>query len=179
MQDVLIVVDMQVDFVSGALGTKEAQAVLPHVVDKVKSFSGKLVFTRDTHSPDYLTTQEGTMLPIAHCIKDTEGWQLAGELKELAKGQDIIDKPAFGSLELAEHIKTLHQQQPINRITLVGLCTDICVLSNALILKAALPEVSVHVDAACCAGASPEGHETALKALKPCQVVVENFKPKE
>lgn len=177
MQDILIVVDMQNDFVSGALGTREAQAVLPHVVERVKGFHGKLVFTRDTHSPDYLTTQEGTMLPIAHCIKDTEGWQLAGELAALSKGQDIIDKPAFGSLALAEHIQALHAQDPIRRITLIGLCTDICVLSNALILKAALPGVPVHVDAACCAGASPEGHQTALKALLPCQVVVENFKP--
>jgi nicotinamidase-related amidase len=175
MREILIVVDMQNDFVSGALGTKEAQAILPRVEEKVKTFPGKLVFTRDTHTPEYLTTQEGTMLPVAHCIRDTQGWHLAGELKTLAQGQDIIDKPSFGSLALADHIKALHQEEPISKITLIGLCTDICVLSNALILKAALPEIPVHVDAACCAGASPKGHETALQALIPCQVVVENF----
>ena len=178
MQDVLIVVDMQNDFISGALGTLAAQHIVPAVADKIKSFEGAILFTRDTHEPDYLTTQEGTLLPVAHCIKDTEGWEIAPQLLEMAKDKTIIDKPAFGSLALAEHMQAMHKQTPIRSITLVGLCTDICVISNALILKAALPETQVLVDAACCAGATHEGHLVALEAMKACQIKVYNEEEK-
>ena len=136
MQDILIVVDMQNDFISGALGTAEAQAIVPKVVEKVKGFTGRVIFTRDTHFENYLSTQEGRNLPVPHCIKGSDGWQICAELAPL--------------------------------------CTDICVIANAMVIKAFLPEVTVKVDAACCAGVTPESHKTALDAMHPCQIVIEN-----
>ena len=172
--DVLVVVDMQKDFISGALGTKEAVAIVPRVAEKIaqaKKAGKTVVFTRDTHHENYLQTQEGKNLPVPHCIRGTEGWQIRKELDALRK-TDPIDKETFGSTDLAADLLALHEDEEIGSITLVGLCTDICVISNALLLKATLPEVPIYVDAACCAGVTPESHENALKAMETCQIKV-------
>ena len=170
----LIVVDMQKDFITGSLGTKEAQEILPKVIEKVRNYDGKILFTKDTHTEDYLNTQEGRRLPVKHCILGEDGWLLAGELEEAAAkgGWKIYQKPAFGSVELAAALKAENDREPVEEIELCGLCTDICVISNALLLKAFLPETPVCVDAACCAGVTPQSHENALEAMKMCQVVV-------
>ena len=172
----LIVVDMQNDFITGSLGTREAQAILPEVVSKAAGYEGRVIFTRDTHGEDYLDTQAGKLLPVKHCICGEEGWELADGLKELAgkDGSRVYDKPAFGCRELAEDLKKEHDSQPIEEILLCGLCTDICVISNALILKAFLPEVPIAVDASCCAGVTPESHQNALLAMKMCQIDIKN-----
>lgn len=172
MQNILIVVDMQNDFISGALGTPEAVAILPRVETKIKSFDGKVIFTRDTHTEDYLNTAEGKNLPVAHCIRQTSGWQIADSLLPFAKDALVIDKPTFGSLTLAEYLTKENAQNPIANITLIGLCTDICVISNAMLIKAALPEVPLFVDASCCAGVTPESHSRALAAMQVCQIQV-------
>ena len=173
MQDILIVVDMQNDFIDGALGTAEAAAIVPKVVEKVKDFKGTVIFTRDTHGENYMQTQEGQNLPVPHCIKGSHGWEVCPALEPLRTGL-TIDKPTFGSAELGRLILELDAKEPVGSITLVGLCTDICVISNAMIAKAFLPEVPVTVDAACCAGVTPESHRNALNAMKMCQVRIEN-----
>ncbi len=173
MQNVLVVVDMQNDFIDGALGTKEAVAIVPKVVEKVKNFEGTVLFTRDTHTEDYMNTQEGANLPVPHCIKPNPGWMIREELEAL-RTTPAIDKVTFGSSLLPEKLLALNAVEPIETITFVGLCTDICVISNVMITKAFLPEVPVIVDAACCAGVSPETHNNALEAMKVCQVKVEN-----
>lgn len=172
MQDILIVVDMQNDFVSGALGSADAQAIVPNVVEKVKGFDGRVIFTRDTHLENYMDTQEGHNLPVPHCIKGTAGWEICPELAPLCK--EVIDKPTFGSAKLSELLVAADKEEPISSITLVGLCTDICVISNAMLAKAFLPEVPVTVDAACCAGVTPDSHKNALAAMLPCQITVIN-----
>lgn len=169
--NILVVVDMQNDFIDGALGTPEAQAIVPHVVEKIESFDGRVIATRDTHRENYLETAEGRQLPVRHCIQGTDGWQLHPEIAALVSRQPI-DKPTFGSVELAAHLARCHAETPIDSIELVGLCTDICVISNALLFKAFLPEVPISVDASCCAGVTPESHETALKAMQMCQIAV-------
>lgn len=174
MQDYLIVVDMQNDFISGALGSAEAQAIVAKAAEKIRAFSGKVIFTRDTHHADYLSTQEGHMLPVAHCIAQSDGWRICPELAPLAEGAAVIDKPSFGSTALGERLAAENRAQEISSITLIGLCTDICVISNALLLKAFLPEVPIHVDAACCAGVTPESHKNALAAMRACQIIVDN-----
>ena len=171
MNNILIVVDMQNDFIDGALGTKEAVALVPKVLGKIKGFNGKVIFTRDTHFADYLSTQEGQNLPVEHCIKDTHGWQIRAELEEF-RTEPAVDKLTFGSEELGEMLKAENEKNPINSITLIGLCTDICVISNAMIIKAFLPEVEVCVDASCCAGVTPESHNNALEAMKMCQIKI-------
>ena len=175
MNRYLIVVDMQKDFIDGALGTREAVAILPAVEEAVRAFEGTVLFTRDTHTPAYLDTQEGRNLPVVHCVRGTEGWQLAPGLQAFAdaRGCRIFDKPTFGSVELVRFLAESHRASPIADITLVGLCTDICVISNALLLKAALPEVPIHVRAGCCAGVTPESHANALRAMEMCQILVE------
>ncbi len=173
MQDILIVVDMQNDFIDGALGTAEAVAIVPKVVEKVKGFKGTVIFTRDTHDENYMQTQEGRNLPVPHCIKGSQGWEICPALEPLRTGL-TIDKPTFGSAELGRLLLELDAKEPVGSITLVGLCTDICVISNAMIAKAFLPEVPVTVDAACCAGVTPESHRNALNAMKMCQVRIEN-----
>lgn len=173
MQDILIVVDMQNDFIDGALGTAEAVAIVPKVVEKVRGFKGTVIFTRDTHGESYLQTQEGRNLPVPHCIKGSHGWEVCPALEPLRTGL-TIDKPTFGSAELGRLLLELDAKEPVGSITLVGLCTDICVISNAMIAKAFLPEVPVTVDAACCAGVTPESHRTSLSAMKMCQVRIEN-----
>ena len=172
----LIVVDMQKDFITGSLGTKEAQAILPKVIDKVNHYDGQILFTKDTHTEDYLNTQEGKKLPVKHCILGEAGWLLADELEEAARKGcwKVYQKPAFGSVELAEALKKENEKETIEEIELCGLCTDICVISNALLIKAFLPEVPIWVDAVCCAGVTPESHKNALAAMKMCQVSVKN-----
>ena len=173
MQDILIVVDMQNDFIDGALGTPEAVAIVPAAAEKIRSFPGTVLFTRDTHTPDYLNTQEGRNLPVVHCVRGTPGWELRPELQALCETEPI-DKPTFGSAKLGELLLKMDREDPIASVTLIGLCTDICVISNALLVKAFLPEVPVTVDAACCAGVTPESHRNALAAMKMCQIAVEN-----
>jgi nicotinamidase-related amidase len=175
MSRYLIVIDMQNDFIDGALGTKEAQEILPRVIEKVRSFKGPVMFTRDTHDEDYLETQEGKRLPVTHCIGGTHGWELVKELDEYAKDHHslIFDKESFGSQYLAGCLAGISRQVPIDEVELVGVCTDICVISNALLLKAAVPETRIIVDASCCAGVTPESHLTALKAMQACQIDIE------
>lgn len=173
--DVLIAVDLQNDFVTGALGTREAVAIVPAAVARVAEAAERgetILFTRDTHAADYLSTQEGRKLPVPHCVRGTEGWDIIPELAEYAAGRTVLDKPAFGSPELGTLLRELHQREPIGRITLIGLCTDICVISNALLAKAFLPEVPVTVESACCAGVTPESHANALAAMGMCQIEV-------
>lgn len=168
---VLVVVDMQNDFIDGALGTKEAVEIVPRVAEKIKGFDGLVLSTRDTHRTDYLETQEGRNLPVEHCIQGTAGWQLRSEIAELIS-EEPIDKPSFGSLDLAGKLQEMDARDKIESITLIGLCTDICVISNAMILKAQFPEVPITVDAACCAGVTPESHTRALEAMKVCQIQI-------
>ena len=164
----LIVVDMQKDFINGSLGSKLAEKIVPEVVEKVKNFDGKVIFTRDTHFADYMQTQEGKKLPVPHCIKDTDGWQICDELKDYAN--DVVDKITFGSVDLPGILKDYGNE--IDEIELCGLCTDICVISNAMILKASFPETKIVVDSKCCAGVSVESHKTALEAMKAVQIEI-------
>ncbi len=170
----LIVVDMQNDFIDGALGTPEAQAIVDNVVSKVRDFDGKVIFTLDTHHPDYPSTQEGKRLPVQHCIRETHGWHLEDRLEALREEHNLpaMEKPTFGSTELAQLLCRENETQPIESIELVGLCTDICVVSNALILKAFMPEVAILVDAQCCAGVTPQAHDAALATMESCQIDV-------
>ena len=173
--DVLIVVDLQKDFVSGALGTPEAVGIVPAAARRVAEAvrrGEEVLFTRDTHGPDYLDTQEGRKLPVPHCVRGTEGWELVPELRESAAGRTVLDKPSFGSAELGRLLAERNGREPIRRVTLIGLCTDICVISNALLVKAFFPEARVAVDAACCAGVTPKSHQTALDAMRACQIDV-------
>ncbi len=164
---------MQNDFIDGALGTKEAVAIVPAVKKKIEEFDGTVIFTRDTHETFYMETQEGKNLPVPHCIRGTDGWQIRPEL-DVLRTTEVIDKVTFGSCELPGKLLMLNQEEAIGSITLIGLCTDICVISNALIAKAYLPEVPVIVDAACCAGVTPASHENALNAMAMCQIKIEN-----
>ena len=166
----LIVVDMQNDFITGALGSKHAEAIVPRVAKKVQEFDGKVIFTMDTHGENYLETQEGKNLPVAHCIKGTRGWQICDELLPFA--ETVIEKPTFGSTALPELILSFGEE--IEEIELCGLCTDICVISNAMLIKASLTETKVVVDASGCAGVSVESHKNALEAMKMCQIAVIN-----
>ena len=172
MQNILLVIDMQTDFVDGALGTPEAVAILPYVRKKIEHFEGRVIFTRDTHEEDYLATQEGKHLPVPHCIRGTKGWEIHPALSDLVR--EVVDKPTFGSLDLLSLLKEAEEQEPIGKITLIGLCTDICVISNAMLVKAAFTEAEIAVDAACSAGVSPESHARALAAMRVCQIHIEN-----
>ena len=170
----LVVVDMQNDFIDGAVGTKEAVEIVPRVIQKIRQFDGRVLYTRDTHEANYLDTQEGHCLPVRHCVRGTKGWALHPEIEALRQ-EAPIDKPTFGSVALGQLLKswqTYQLQDPIESITLIGLCTDICVISNALLLKAFLPETPLLVDAACCAGITPQSHQRALEAMKVCQIKV-------
>ena len=167
----LVVIDMQNDFIDGALGTAEAVGIVDAVAEKIRAARAdgtEVWFTRDTHENCYLETQEGRNLPVKHCIRGTFGWEISPKL-EVADSV-VIDKPSFGSLELAEKAAAL---ESLESVELVGLCTDICVISNAMILKAKLPEIPVKVDARCCAGVTPASHDNALAAMKMCQIIVE------
>jgi nicotinamidase/pyrazinamidase len=170
MRKILIVIDMQKDFIDGSLGTPEAQAIVPSVVRKIRMYPSENVFaTRDSHPADYLKTQEGRYLPVRHCIRGTEGWQIQPEIAALIPEEHIFDKPTFGSVRLAEAMKQMSQSEELE-IELVGLCTDICVISNALLLKAVLPETKISVDPRCCAGVTPEKHRAALETMRSCQI---------
>lgn len=173
MKKILIVVDMQKDFVDGALGSKEAVAIVDNVVKKIDTFDGDIIVTYDTHPENYMETQEGKNLPVPHCIKGTDGWNLDAKVQAAVdkKEYKAIEKPTFGSTELPEYIKTAYSTDEIE-IELIGLCTDICVVSNALLLKANFLETKVTVDASCCAGVTPDSHNAALTTMKMCQVNV-------
>jgi nicotinamidase-related amidase len=170
---VLVVVDMQNDFIDGSLGSKEAEAIVARVVAKIQSYPADSVYcTLDTHSVNYLETAEGRSLPVEHCIRGSVGWELSGSVKEALTESVNIEKPTFGSYELAERLYALYQNNPALEIELVGLCTDICVVSNAILLKAKMPEVPISVDSSCCAGVTPASHEAALLTMKMCQINV-------
>lgn len=172
MKKILIVVDMQKDFVDGALGTKEAVAIVDNVVKKIKAFDGDIIATYDTHNENYMDTQEGKKLPVPHCIKNTEGFELDKRVQAALdeKGFKAVYKPTFGSVDLIDVIKKYDVDN--TEIQLIGLCTDICVVSNALLLKANFPEMNISVDATCCAGVTPEKHLAALETMKSCQIDV-------
>ena len=175
MKRFLIVVDMQKDFVDGALGSPAAVAIVPRVVDKIASFAGEVIATYDTHTEQYMDTNEGSHLPVPHCIRGTDGWQLDARVADALAGRPYhtIEKPTFGSTALPDLIRELAGDEDFT-IELVGLCTDICVVSNALLLKANFPEHEIFVDAACCAGVSDETHQAALATMKCCQIQVTN-----
>lgn len=170
MAKILIVVDMQNDFIDGALGTSEAVAIVPYVKELVEGFDGKVIFTRDTHFENYMESQEGKNLPVPHCIKGTKGWEITPVLDALCTSEPV-DKVTFGSCDLIDRLKEVGD---IESITFVGLCTDICVISNALLVKVFFPEVSLYVDAKGCAGVTPESHRRALEAMQVCQIQVIN-----
>ena len=172
MRRILVVVDMQNDFIDGALGTPEAQQIVDSVKKKIGEYGPENIFvTRDTHKADYMQTQEGKNLPVEHCIEGTEGWKVREDIDELLKGAAYYDKPTFGSMKLAEDIKKLSEEEDL-QIELIGVCTDICVVSNAILLKAMLPETPISVDASCCAGVKPETHEAALTTMEMCQIKI-------
>ena len=173
MKKILVVVDMQKDFVDGALGTKEAQAIIPAVVKKIKEFDGDIFATLDTHSEDYMDTPEGRKLPVPHCIKGTDGWKLDAKVEEALAGKKYtaVEKPTFGSVELPDMIREAAGDEELS-VEVIGLCTDICVVSNVLLLKAAFYESPISVDSACCAGVTPEKHEAALETMRSCQIDV-------
>ena len=168
MKRTLIVIDMQNDFIDGSLGTKEAQAIVPNVRKKIEEYKERgddIYFTRDTHFSNYLETNEGKKLPVEHCIRNTHGWQISDGLGNCI-GYTVIDKTTFGYIDWGS---TLYMK---NDTEIVGLCTDICVVSNALILKAKFPDINITVDASCCAGVTPESHKAALTIMKMCQINV-------
>ncbi len=169
MNRILVVVDMQNDFIDGALGTPEAVSIIPKVKSVISSFDGKIIFTRDTHESCYLDTEEGKKLPVPHCIENTSGWEISSEL-DTSCASVIINKPSFGSLALSEMLIKENAREKIDEVLLIGLCTDICVISNAVIAKASLPESLITVDASACAGVSPESHQRALEAMKMCHI---------
>lgn len=172
MRKILIVIDMQNDFIDAALGTKEALSIVEAVRDKIRSYAPEnVIATMDTHGENYMETQEGKYLPVPHCIKGSEGWKIRSDIAALLEGAKIYEKPTFGSTALAADLKELSGREEIE-LELVGLCTDICVASNALLLKAFMPEVKISVDAACCAGVTPEKHLAALETMRSCQIQV-------
>lgn len=167
---ILCVIDMQNDFIDGALGTKEAEAIVQKVKEKIELYrknGDTVIFTRDTHTEDYMNTQEGRNLPVPHCIKGSDGWEITSALD--TENSMIIDKPTFGSYELSDYIASLTD---VEEIELIGLCTDICVISNAMLLKARFTEAAITVDSTCCAGVTPESHLNALSAMKMCQIEI-------
>lgn len=182
MAGLLIVVDMQNDFITGVLGTEEAKAIVPNVCEKIKGWKGDIILTRDTHHDNYMETAEGKMLPVPHCLEGTEGWQINEDVRksyEKVNGDDsghffsiIINKPTFGSFELSKFL--VNSGSYYNRIVLCGLLTDICIISNAMICRAACPEAVVEVDASCCVGVCPQSHKTALEAMAPCNIKITN-----
>ena len=175
MKQFLVVVDMQNDFVTDALGTPEAQAIVGNAAAKIRAFPGEIFVTLDTHGPDYLRTAEGRKLPVEHCLRGTKGWELAPAIAEALRGKSAVtvEKPTFGSTALPGVLESAAGGDDFS-VTLIGLCTDICVVSNALLLKAAFPEKAIAVDASCCAGVTPQLHRAALDTMRSCQIDVEN-----
>ena len=174
MRKILIVIDMQNDFIDMALGTKEAVSIVEAVKERIRSYPAEdVIATMDTHHDNYMETQEGRYLPVPHCIKGTEGWEIRSDIRELLNDAKIYEKPTFGSTALAAELKELSGKEEIE-LELVGLCTDICVISNALLLKATMPEVKISVDRECCAGVTPEKHLAALETMRSCQIQIVN-----
>ena len=174
MRKLLIVIDMQNDFIDAALGTKEAVAIVDAVKEKIRSYPAEnVIATMDTHAENYLKTQEGRNLPVVHCVKGTDGWQIRPEIADLLKGAKIYEKPTFGSTAMAADLREESEKEEIE-LELIGQCTNICVVTNALLLKASMPEVKITVDAACCAGVTPEKHAAALETMRSCQIHVIN-----
>lgn len=171
MQNILVVVDMQNDFVAGALKSRAAEEIVTGIREKVLSFAGKVIYTRDTHGSDYMNTEEGRNLPVPHCIKGTWGWEIVDGLRDIRESM-VIDKPTFGSTVLGEVLRGLDEKEKIASVTLLGLCTDICVISNALLVKAFLPDAHITVDASLSRGVTIESHRTALEAMKGCQIEI-------
>ena len=176
MKDILIIVDMQTDFIDGSLGSAEAVDIIPNAVKRIREWQGDIIVTLDTHSADYLETAEGKKLPVPHCIKGTKGWALHPLIEDSLSGKcfETVEKPTFGSTELPDRVRSLASGEDFS-LTLIGLCTDICVVSNALLLKAAFPEKRIAVDASCCAGVSPQTHEAALRTMQSCQIDILNY----
>lgn len=172
----LIVIDVQNDFISGSLGTEEAQQMLPLLVKKIEDFDGEVWLTQDTHTDAYLETQEGRNLPVPHCVKGTAGWDFPEVLSQCLSRRKIriFEKGTFGSTELISALKASDDEGTLESAELVGLCTDICVISNALMIKSVMPELPVSVDAACCAGVTPEKHQAALVVMASCQIKINN-----
>lgn len=168
--DILIVVDMQNDFIDGSLRTDEAKEIVKDVKDYINKFGGKIIFTKDTHYDNYLETSEGKNLPIKHCIKGTKGHEINKNLD--TSNAEIIEKITFGSSKLIDRLKEIEKKEPIDSITIIGLCTDICVISNALTIKTFFPEIRIIVKEKLCAGVTKESHRTAIEAMKPCQIEI-------
>lgn len=171
MKKILVVVDMQNDFIDGALGSAEAASIVSGVAERISEFAGEVIFTRDTHFENYLSTAEGKRLPVEHCIKDTYGWQISSAIP-VPESARIFDKKAFGSAELCQTLAAENEEDKIDEIELVGLCTDICVISNAFLLKAFLPECEITVNSALCRGVTDESHRNALSAMEACQIKI-------
>ena len=171
MKKFLVAVDLQNDFVNGALGTKEALAIIPAAAEKIRSFDGGIFVTFDTHGENYLNTAEGRKLPVIHCVKGSGGWQLNKDILSALEGKKYtaVEKPTFGSVRLPRLIEEAAQGEDFS-VELIGLCTDICVVSNALLIKANFPEMQISVDSACCAGVTPEKHNAALETMRSCQI---------
>lgn len=173
---IIVVVDVQRDFVYGALGSAEAQAAMKDIIDRLMQidFDDKVIFTRDTHAENYLDTQEGKNLPVSHCIYGTFGWQIADNIDDIPLSHQVqyVNKPIFGSYELITDIEDICSAFDVDEVELFGFCTDICVISNALMIKSAFPELKVKVNAACCAGVTPAKHEAALEVMRSCQIEI-------
>lgn len=172
MKQILVVVDMQNDFIDGALGSADAAAIVDNVVEKINHFDGEIFVTYDTHQSDYLETREGKYLPVKHCIEGTDGWNLHEKVENALKDRKVVKfvKPTFGSVELVNYLSSENEKDI--EVTLIGLCTDICVVSNAMLLKAHFPEMDITVDASCCAGVTQESHNAALVTMQSCQIHV-------
>lgn len=176
--ELMIMIDMQKDFTTGVLGNKETAAVVSAVCNEITRYSESgmpLVYTMDTHYENYSETQEGRKLPVPHCIEGTEGWELPEEIKEAIEGMEtvMVKKNTFGAKNLPEIVSGINEKTPLTKITLMGVCTDICVISNAMLLKAFFPETEICIKADCCAGVTPESAENALNAMKSCQITIE------
>ena len=172
MRKILLVIDMQNDFIDGSLGSAEAENIVQNVINKIKEYPPENVFaTKDTHEANYLSTSEGRHLPVEHCIRGSKGWDIRPEIRSLIPPENVYEKGTFGSVALAEKVAEMAHKEEIS-VEMVGLCTDICVVSNALLIKAYLPEIPISVDSSCCAGVTPEKHNAALETMRSCQINV-------
>jgi len=172
MSNILVVVDMQNDFINGPLQTNEARDIIPSLVKRIREFDGYVIFTRDTHDADYMSSEEGRHLPVIHCQHGSDGWKLHPEIEKACQAVNgtIIDKHTFGSQELIEHLKKIDKTDPIKSVEFIGICTDICVISNVMLTKTFFPNIPISVRQECCAGVTPKSHQTALDAMKMCHI---------